>query len=50
MSTQSLTGEVKKRSAWSIFMGVVTAALGCFLICLPPGNRGDHDLSCWVGR
>jgi uncharacterized membrane protein HdeD (DUF308 family) len=35
MSTQSLTGEVKKRSAWSIFMGIVTAALGCFLISYP---------------
>ncbi len=35
MSTQSLTEEVKKRSAWSIFMGIVTAALGCFLIVYP---------------
>jgi len=35
MSTQSLTGEVKKRSAWSIFMGIVTAAVGCFLIVYP---------------
>jgi uncharacterized membrane protein HdeD (DUF308 family) len=35
MSTQSLTGEVKKRSAWSIFMGIVTATLGCFLIFYP---------------
>ena len=35
MSTQSLTDEVKKRSAWSIFMGVVTAALGVFLIIYP---------------
>jgi uncharacterized membrane protein HdeD (DUF308 family) len=35
MSTQSLTDEVKKRSAWSIFMGIVTAALGCFLIVYP---------------
>jgi uncharacterized membrane protein HdeD (DUF308 family) len=35
MSTQSLTEEVKKRSAWSIFMGIVTVALGCFLIIYP---------------
>jgi len=35
MSTQSLTGEIKKRSAWSIFMGVLTAALGVFLIVYP---------------
>ena len=35
MSTQNLTEEVKKRSAWSIFMGVLTAALGCFLILYP---------------
>ena len=35
MSTQSLTEEVKKRSGWSIFMGIVTAALGCFLIVYP---------------
>lgn len=32
MSAQNLTEEVKKRSAWSIFMGVLTAALGAFLI------------------
>jgi len=35
MSAQSLTDEVKKRSGWSIFMGVVTAALGVFLIAYP---------------
>jgi uncharacterized membrane protein HdeD (DUF308 family) len=35
MSAQSLTEELKKRSAWSIFMGIVTAALGCFLIVYP---------------
>ena len=35
MSVQNLTEEVKKRSAWSIFMGIVTAALGCFLIVYP---------------
>jgi uncharacterized membrane protein HdeD (DUF308 family) len=35
MSVQNLTEEVKKRSAWSIFMGIVTAALGCFLIVCP---------------
>jgi uncharacterized membrane protein HdeD (DUF308 family) len=35
MATQSLTGEVKNRSGWSIFMGVLTAALGAFLIVYP---------------
>jgi uncharacterized membrane protein HdeD (DUF308 family) len=35
MSTQSLTEDVKKRSGWSVFMGVVTAALGVFLIIYP---------------
>jgi uncharacterized membrane protein HdeD (DUF308 family) len=35
MSAQSLTKDVKQRSAWSIFMGVLTAALGVFLIVYP---------------
>lgn len=37
MSTQSesLTHEIKKRSTWSILMGVVIAALGVFLIAYP---------------
>jgi uncharacterized membrane protein HdeD (DUF308 family) len=35
MATESLTDDIKKRSAWSIFMGVVTAALGVFLIIYP---------------
>jgi len=35
MSAQDLTEELKKRSAWSIFMGVLTAALGAFLIVYP---------------
>lgn len=35
MSTQSLTEEVKKCSAWSTFMGVITAILGVFLIAYP---------------
>jgi uncharacterized membrane protein HdeD (DUF308 family) len=35
MSAQSLTEEVKEPSAWSIFMGIVTAAVGCFLIVYP---------------
>jgi uncharacterized membrane protein HdeD (DUF308 family) len=35
MPVQNLTEEVKNRSAWSIFMGVVTAALGFFLIAYP---------------
>jgi uncharacterized membrane protein HdeD (DUF308 family) len=35
MSAQSLIEDVKKRSAWSISMGVLTAALGVFLIIYP---------------
>ncbi|HUD66372.1 MAG TPA: DUF308 domain-containing protein [Candidatus Sulfotelmatobacter sp.] len=35
MPAQDLAGELKKRSAWSIFMGVLTAALGVFLIAYP---------------
>ena len=35
MTTQSLAEGVKKRSGWSIFMGIVTAALGVFLIVYP---------------
>jgi uncharacterized membrane protein HdeD (DUF308 family) len=35
MATQGLTDEIKKRSAWSIFMGVLTAILGVFLIVYP---------------
>jgi uncharacterized membrane protein HdeD (DUF308 family) len=35
MSTQSLTDDVKKRSAWSIAMGVLTAVPGVFLIIYP---------------
>ncbi len=35
MATQDLTDEIKKRSGWSIFMGVLTAILGVFLIVYP---------------
>ena len=35
MSAQHLIEEVKKRSAWSISMSFVTAALGVFLIIYP---------------
>ena len=35
MTTPSVTEEIKKRSAWSILMGAVTAALGVFLIVYP---------------
>jgi uncharacterized membrane protein HdeD (DUF308 family) len=35
VSTPSLIQEVKKRSGWSIFMGVLSAALGLFLIAYP---------------
>jgi len=35
MSTPSLIQEVKKRSGWSIFMGVLSAVLGLFLMAYP---------------
>jgi len=35
MSTPSLIQEVKKRSGWSIFMGVLSAGLGLFLLAYP---------------
>jgi uncharacterized membrane protein HdeD (DUF308 family) len=35
MATQNLAEDIKKRSAWSIFMGVLTALLGVFLIAYP---------------
>jgi len=35
MPTQNLTDDIKKRSTWSIFMGVLTALLGLFLIAYP---------------
>jgi uncharacterized membrane protein HdeD (DUF308 family) len=35
MSKQSIADDVKKRSAWSIAMGVLTAVLGVFLIIYP---------------
>ena len=35
MTTQTLIQEAKNRSGWSIFMGVLTAALGVFLILYP---------------
>lgn len=35
MTTQNVIEEVKKRAGWSIFMGVLTAALGVFLIAYP---------------
>jgi uncharacterized membrane protein HdeD (DUF308 family) len=35
MAARSLTDEIKKHSAWSIFMGVVTVLLGVFLIAYP---------------
>jgi uncharacterized membrane protein HdeD (DUF308 family) len=35
MSTQSLIEDLKKRSTWSILMGVLTAILGVFLIIYP---------------
>jgi uncharacterized membrane protein HdeD (DUF308 family) len=35
MSSPSLIQEAKKRSGWSIFMGVLSAVLGAFLIAYP---------------
>jgi uncharacterized membrane protein HdeD (DUF308 family) len=35
MPAQSLTDDIKKRSAWTIFMGILTALLGVFLIIYP---------------
>lgn len=35
MYTQSLTEDLKKRSTWAILMGILTAALGVFLIAYP---------------
>jgi len=35
MSNNTVAGEIKKRSAWSVFMGIVTVALGAFLIIYP---------------
>jgi uncharacterized membrane protein HdeD (DUF308 family) len=35
MATQNLAEGIKKRSTWSIFMGVLTALLGVFLIAYP---------------
>jgi len=35
MPTQSITDDVKKRSGWSIAMGILTAVLGVFLIIYP---------------
>lgn len=35
MTIPTTIKEVQKRSAWAIFMGVLTAALGLFLIVYP---------------
>jgi uncharacterized membrane protein HdeD (DUF308 family) len=35
MNTHDVTDEVKKHAGWSIFMGVLTAAVGVFLIIYP---------------
>jgi len=35
MATHDAVGEVKSRSGWAIFMGVLTAALGLFLMLYP---------------
>jgi uncharacterized membrane protein HdeD (DUF308 family) len=49
MPTESLADEVKKRSAWSMFMGVLTALLGCFLIAYPLATAAITTLMLgWV--
>ena len=35
MTMQSVSDDLKKRSSWSIFMGVITAVIGAFLIAYP---------------
>jgi uncharacterized membrane protein HdeD (DUF308 family) len=35
MPTSNLTDDIKKRAGWSVFMGVLTAILGLFLIAYP---------------
>jgi len=35
MPAENLTNEIKRHSTWSIFIGIVTAALGIFLIVYP---------------
>lgn len=35
MTAQTLTDDIKRHSAWSIFYGVLTAVLGLFLIAYP---------------
>jgi uncharacterized membrane protein HdeD (DUF308 family) len=35
MPTENLTDDIRKRSTWSVFMGVLTAILGVFLIAYP---------------
>jgi uncharacterized membrane protein HdeD (DUF308 family) len=35
MSADTITGEVKKRTAWTMFMGFLIAVLGLFLIVYP---------------
>ena len=49
MSTQNLTEEMKNHSAWSIFMGVVTAALGVFLIVYPLATAAITTVSAGLG-
>ncbi len=35
MPTSDFTGDIRKRSTWGVFMGVLTAILGVFLIAYP---------------
>jgi uncharacterized membrane protein HdeD (DUF308 family) len=35
MTTETLAKDVSKRAGWSIFMGIVTAAIGVFMIAYP---------------
>jgi uncharacterized membrane protein HdeD (DUF308 family) len=49
MPTQTLTQEIKKRSGWSIFMGVLSAVLGLFLIAYPLATAAITTvLLAWV--
>ena len=50
MSTlATLTADIKMRSAWSIFMGIITAALGGVPDCLPSGHSDDHHAAPGLG-
>ena len=39
MSTLNVSDEIRRRSAWSAFMGIVTVVPGAFLIIYPLATR-----------